>query len=247
MTTTVAPLAKTQRIERAEAPAVARDEYARFLDLLRSLSDDDWARPTDCTRWDVRGIVAHVLGWAETLTMRDFMRVNRLGKPVARELGGPLIDGVNEVLVRQRADASPAELVARLERVVPRSVAARSSVPSPMRLMPISTPEGRITLGYLNDHIFTRDAWIHRVDISRATRREMVLTAGHDGRIVADVVSDWAARHRRPFTLILDGPAGGVHRSGSDGEEHHLDAVEFCRVASGRATGTGLLGTRVLF
>jgi hypothetical protein len=209
MTTTVAPLAKTQRIEKGEAPALARAEYARFLDLLKSLSDDDWTRPTGCLRWDVRGIVAHVLGWAETLTMREFMRVNRLGKPVARELGGPLIDGANEVLVR--------------------------------------TPEGCITLGYLNDHIFTRDTWIHRVDISRATRREMVLTAGHDGRVVADVVSDWAARHRRSFTLILDGPAGGVHRSGSNGEEHHLDAVEFCRIASGRATGIGLLGTRVLF
>lgn len=245
--TTVAPVAEIRRIQKAEAPAIAGAEYARFLDLLRSLDEDDWTKPTDCTRWDVRAMVAHVLGWVETLTMRDFQRLNRLGKPVARELGGPQIDGVNEVLVRQRADIPPLELVARLERGVPPALAARASVPAPLRLIPISTPEGRVTLGFLNDHIFTRDGWIHRVDITRATNREMVLTADHDSRIVADVVFDWQSRHRRPFTLILEGPAGGVYERGTGGEEHRLDAVEFCRIVSGRAAGTGLLATKVLF
>ena len=120
-------------------------------------------------------------------------------------------------------------------------------VAAPLRLMPIGTPEGRINLGYLTDHIFTRDLWIHRVDICRATGREMTLTAAHDGRVVADVVADWADRHGRPFTLILEGPAGGAYRRGSGGEELRLDAVDFCRIVSGRAEGTGLLATKVLF
>ena len=38
--------------------------------------------------------------------------------------------------------------------------------------------------------ILTRDTWMHRVDISRATGRDLVLTAEHDGRIVADVVDE---------------------------------------------------------
>jgi uncharacterized protein (TIGR03083 family) len=245
--TTIAPLAETRRIEKSEAPALARAEYDRFLELLRSLNDRDWTQPTDCDRWSVRDIAAHVLGWAETLTVRQLMRVNRLGKPVARELGGPLLDGMNEVLLRQRAGLSPAELVDRLEQVVPKAVAARSRVPAPLRLMPIATPEGRINLGYLNDHIFTRDLWIHRVDICRATGREIALTPHHDSRVVADVVADWADRHGRPFTLVLDGAAGSVHRRGSGGEQLRLDAVEFCRIVSGRAEGTGLLATKVLF
>jgi uncharacterized protein (TIGR03083 family) len=245
--TTIAPLTQIRRIERAEAPALALAESNRFLDLLRSLRDDDWSKPTDCTRWDTRGIAAHVLGWSETLSMRQMMRLQRLGKPVARELGGSLIDGMNEVLVRQRADIPPAELLARLEQALPRAVAARSSVPAPLRLLPMSTPEGRINLGYLNDHIFTRDMWIHRVDITRATGARMELTADHDSRIVADVAADWGGRHRRPFALVLEGPAGGVYERGSGGEEHRLDAVAFCRIVSGRAEGTGLLATRVLF
>jgi uncharacterized protein (TIGR03083 family) len=240
-------VARSGRIHRAEAPALASAEYGRFLDLVRTLRDDDWGKPTDCTRWDVRGIVAHVLGWAETLTMREFMRVQRLGKPVARELGVPLLDGMNEVLVRQRADVSPAELLTRLERAAPKAVAARASVPAPMRLLPVSTPNGRINLGFLNDHIYTRDLFIHRVDITRATGSEMVVTADHDARIVADVVADWTAAHRQPFALVLDGPAGGRFTNGVGGEEHRLDAVEFCRIVSGRAAGTELLATPVLF
>ncbi len=36
----------------------------------------------------------------------------------------------------------------------------------------------------------TRDVWIHRIDICRATGRLSVLTAGHDGRLLADMVAD---------------------------------------------------------
>jgi hypothetical protein len=88
---------------------------------------------------------------------------------------------------------------------------------------------------------------MHRVDITRATGREMVLTADHDGRLVADVVAEWARRHGQPFTLHLTGPAGGVFTQGTGGDELTLDAVEFCRTLSGRANGAGLLTQEVPF
>jgi hypothetical protein len=68
-----------------------------------------------------------------------------------------------------------------------------------------------------------------------------------DRHIVADVVAEWAERHGRPYRLILDGPAGGTFQYGNAGEAHELDAVEFCRIVSGRAPGTGLLSTGVAF
>lgn len=72
-------------------------------------------------------------------------------------------------------------------------------------------------------------------------------SSAHDGRIVADVVKEWARRHGRPFTLVLTGPAGGEYTQG-DGDEHiELDAIEFCRALSGRGTGTGLLIQTVPF
>jgi len=88
---------------------------------------------------------------------------------------------------------------------------------------------------------------MHRVDIARASGTALQLTAEHDGVLVADVVAEWSARHGQPYTLRLTGPAGGTWSSGVDGPQVELDAVEFCRVLSGRETGTGLLATEVPF
>ena len=98
-----------------------------------------------------------------------------------------------------------------------------------------------------NDVVYTRDTWMHRVDISRVVDRQVELTAEHDGVLVRDVVQEWASRHRQPFSLTLTGPAGGVFGAGADGPPLELDAVEFCRVVSGRGSGPGLLAQPVPF
>ena len=121
-----------------------------------------------------------------------------------------------------------------------------------MRRIPLKQPMPNGTvetwhLAYLLDVILLRDPWMHRVDISHAVGRPMVLTADHDGRIIADVVAEWAGRHGNPFTLRLTGPAGGMYVQGSAGPELELDAVEFCRILSGRAPGEGLLTEFVPF
>jgi hypothetical protein len=102
-------------------------------------------------------------------------------------------------------------------------------------------------LGYLLDVVLTRDTWMHRVDLARATGRPMVLTPAHDGRLVAEVVAEWARRHRQPFVLHLQGAAGGTFTAGEGGEQIDLDAVEFCRILAHRASGTGLLAHEVPF
>jgi hypothetical protein len=97
------------------------------------------------------------------------------------------------------------------------------------------------------DRIYTRDAWMHRIDLARATGRPLVLTPDHDGRLMADVVAEWASAHGRPFRLVLTGPAGGAWTDGDGGAGLTLDAVEFARTASGRVAGTGLLAHQVPF
>jgi hypothetical protein len=72
-------------------------------------------------------------------------------------------------------------------------------------------------------------------------RRRPVLTAAHDGRIIADMVADWAAAHHHPFALHLTGPAGGSYATGSDGPTANIDAIDWAWTVSGRAPGTGLL------
>ena len=102
-------------------------------------------------------------------------------------------------------------------------------------------------MSYLMDVILTRDPWMHRSDIAAATGVPMQLTAEHDGVIVADVVAEWARRHGRSYDLTLTGTAGGHWHDGPDGERLTMDAIEFCRLISGRGSGSGLLATAVPF
>jgi uncharacterized protein (TIGR03083 family) len=232
-------------IGRPEATALAQAEYERFADLLRALPPSAWDLPTDCTRWSVKDVAAHIVGETEAFASpREFVRQWRPAARVRREVGSPyLIDGVNEVQVRDRRTASPAELVARLVAAAPRATRTRSRLPAPLRVVPVVFPPpiGRRSVAYLVDLVITRDVWMHRVDIARAAGVDLVLTPEHDGRIVADIVSDWAATHPDPFLLELTGPAGGTFRRGA-AEANTVDAVEFVRIVSGRAPGEGVLG-----
>jgi hypothetical protein len=115
-------------------------------------------------------------------------------------------------------------------------------MPRLLRRVPLRVPQvvgdhvERWSNGYLVDVILTRDTWMHRMDVARATGRLPELTAEHDGRIVADVVEEWAERHGRPYRLELTGPAGGTFGRGAP--ELAMDAVDFCRVLSGRQPTT---------
>ena len=64
--------------------------------------------------------------------------------------------------------------------------------------------------------IYTRDVWMHTVDIARAIGRPVDVTHPVNRRIVGDVVVEWVGRHGHSVDLILTGPAGGHYRTGSD-------------------------------
>src|SRR3954470_3927287 len=247
-----APSARTipdmKDIRHDEWMAMSEEEYRRIGRLLADLGDDDWQRPTDCTEWDVRDLVAHLVGNAEmSASVREMRRQQKLGRRLRP--GGPDIDGMTAVQVQERVDVPPDQLVRDLADVAVRAVRARRRIPAPLRALPIpfGPPLGTRPLGYLMGCIYTRDAWLHRVDLARATGRPLELNAEHDGRIVADVVAEWASVHRQPYRLTLTGPAGGQFAAGTGGESITLDAVEFARTLSGRAAGTGLLAHGVPF
>ena len=228
--------------------AAATEEYRRLAELLADLSHEQWRRPTDCAGWDVHDLVAHLVGAAEsTASIRELRRQQKLGRRLRP--GAPDVDGMNDVQVRERAEVTPDDLRRALADAGARGVRARNRIPAPLRAIriPFGPPLGTRPLGYLMDRIYTRDAWLHRVDLARATDRPLELTADHDGRIVADIVAEWATVHGQPYRLTLTGPAGGTWSRGQDGEQLTLDAVEFARVLSGRAEGTGLLAHAVPF
>ena len=255
-TTETAPALSTQPrrpgLERGTALRLAGEEYAALVAQLRDLSPEDWRRDTCCTGWDVHAMACHVLGMAEFAASPVEQAKQGLK---AKRRGGLFIDALTAVQMEKHLHRTPAEVVEGLAVAGPRAAKGRRRTPALLRKVRMGKQPvdetGRLTetwtLGYLTDVILTRDTWMHRSDIVTATGRSMTLTAEHDGVLVADVVADWAGRHGQPCALTLTGPAGGAWTWGSGGPSYELDAVEFCRVLSGRGTGEGLLATRVPF
>ncbi len=256
-TTTTAPGVRRARMDRDEAAELAPEAYDKLLRDLRMLDETEWKAQTQCPGWDVRDMAGHVVGMAAmAASLRETLRQDRL----ARRAGGPsYIDALTDLQVREQAGLDVATLLDRFEEIGPRAARWRARMPGLMRRVPLQTPQAvgdqleRWSTGYLVEVILTRDTWMHRMDIARATGRRTELTPHHDGRIVADVVDEWADRHQQPYRLELTGPAGGEYGSGEAADVPPLvmDAVDFCRVLSGRAADTPvqhvLLGTAVPF
>ena len=251
-TAAVASGPRRPALDRRTAMRLAADEYGRFLDQLRELSPEQWASSTECPGWDVCAMVAHVLAMAEgSASVRENLR--QLREARRRTGDGEFIDALTALQVEKHRDVAPAELLSRFADVAPRAARGRRRTPRVLRSMKMPVPQtiGGVSevwaMGYLVDVILTRDTWMHRVDIARATGRDLHLTADHDGVLVADVAAEWLQRHGRPCRLHLTGPAGGRWERGEAGPLVELDAVEFCRILSGRGDGDGLLAVPVPF
>lgn len=231
-------------IGRDEGTRLSRAQYVRLVNTLDTLSPDEWAAPTACTGWDVKAVAGHVLGVLESVRWpREFVRQY----VASRRLGlADWIDALNAVQVRDHADWSPARVAGRLRTLVEPGLRMRARVPAPLRnavrlRMDVA---GRVSLGWIIDVIYTRDVFIHRIDVARATGRDLVLD-DVERRIVADMVREWAARHGEPVTLVLTGPAGETYACRGGGREVVADAVEFTLAVAGRAPVEGALGTPV--
>lgn len=232
-------------IKRGEGLLLSRIEYARFADLLDALAPEEWAAPTDCAGWDVKAVASHVLGNLEGLRRpREFVRQYRL----ARREKGPWLDALNAVQVREHAAWEPQRVAAELRAIVEPALRMRMRTPLLVRTLvrPVLPVAGRVPLSWIADVVYTRDTFLHRVDVCRATGREVVADEVEE-RVIADIVREWAARHGQPVVLRLTGPAGATYVSGTGGAEIECDAVEFARFVGGRGNPTGLLATPVQY
>jgi uncharacterized protein (TIGR03083 family) len=241
-------------LDRKVAMRLAATEYRRVADALADLDADDWAKPTDCPGWDVRALGCHIVGMATMVKgRRESARQQKLAAIAVQRDGVEPVDALTALQVDERADWTPADVVSGARAIAPRAARGRRFTPYVVRRRTLPAAQlvngvrEEWTIGYLVDTILTRDPWMHRTDLAAATGRPMHLTADHDGRIVADVVEEWAERHGQPYRLTLGGPAGGTWTRGTDGEQIEMGAVEFCRILSGRGAGSGLLATQVPF
>ena len=198
----------------ADAMALAGTQYDRLVVFARDLQGHDWSRPADCTLWDVHALLAHNLGNMESnVSLRVMAHQITTAKKRAKVAGTQMIDELTALQVAERADLAPDDLVLRLAAVVGPALAGRRRVPAPLRRMvrlEAPPPLTSMTLGYLNDHVYTRYMWMYRVDICRATGRDVMVDDDHDRRVVATIVCDWAVGHGADFDLTLARPGRRV-------------------------------------
>lgn len=254
MTTTIDQITPITR--RTDAAEVATRAYDDLIALLETLQGDDWQAPTECPGWTVSDMVGHLIGSGKAAaSKRELIRQNLHGFRHASEYDGNPMDAYNALQIDEHASLTPSERLAALKAVAPSAVRGRMRTPALLRAVSMSAKtngsivEGMPTkgnVGHLMDAIYTRDVFMHRIDIARAAGREPS-SGENDRRIVEDAVAEWARRHEQPVEVVLSGPAGTTFVQGSGGPRIEMDALEFCRVLSGRAKGDGLLETKIFF
>ena len=211
----------------------------RFLVLIESLGPEDWSKPTPCTAWDVHDMVAHQAGgyasgagYGEML--RQYLRIPSRGQLPE--------DAINALQVGERRDKSSAELIAELKLVGMRAIHNWAYGFRAIKWITIPHPVGgMMSVRDLMWVTHSRDTWMHRLDICRATDRPFEQTREHDGRINELVVRDVAKKlgkklNGRAIDLKLTGIAGGTWRIGprDPQAEMEMDVLDFNIFVSGR-------------
>ena len=111
---------------------------------------------------------------------------------------------MNEAQLRARRQWTPAGCYPSCGTATPAAaLKTRRRLPAPIRALPL-LPTGTaldVRIGwqpmrYLFDMGFTRDVWMHRIDITRAAGAPPQVTTEHDARIIADIVAEWSHRHQ---------------------------------------------------
>jgi uncharacterized protein (TIGR03083 family) len=215
--------------------------YATYTDWCRTFSADDLATPSLCPDWDVRGVVAHVIGVEAVL---DGWEPSTESPPPFEKMG---------------------EFAGALARLDPDGVASKVAEVTASRLdhlrsmdagavdAPSITPTGVRTYGdFLRIRVF--DLWVHAHDIAIPLGRtvepatistEMALdeVAGAIGYIVGkkvglpdgmSAVVHVTGDAARDLAVVVDGRARAVDTIDDPDVELMADVETFVLLAAGR-------------
>ncbi len=152
-------------------------ERTRLLDLLKSLREDDWRRPSPCPGWTVLGLASHLLGDDFSLLSRQ--RDNYMGTASPEGLSeGEFIDWLDELQrewVRSARRLSPRLLVELLEWTGPRLVAVLGGEDLSQRSGHVSWAGPDPAPRWLDQLRDLSEYWIHRQQLLEAVARPVDL------------------------------------------------------------------------
>lgn len=146
-----------------EAIDALRAEREEVLNLARSLSEDEWAAPSDCDGWRVQDVITHM-----TMGMRQVVDPASVPQPEGD------VDDVEqdmELGVSVRKDWKPADVVADYETVSAQAIAVFASLqdePLASTIIPMKNLGSHPM--HLVPNAFAFDHYCHlRVDILKPT------------------------------------------------------------------------------
>ena len=170
------------KLPKESVVAGLHDVWQRLDDLLAGLDDADWERSTCLPGWDVKAIVAHVIGTENVLlgAAQPAVEVSEATHPHVRNDIGKF----NEAWVEALSSQPPALLLARFRGDVARRKQALADM-SPEAWDAVSfTPAGQDTYGrFMRIRVF--DQWMHELDI-----RDAVGEPGGDEGPAAELALD---------------------------------------------------------
>jgi uncharacterized protein (TIGR03083 family) len=142
-----------------------------LLDLLPSLSDDDWTQPTDLPGWTVHDVAAHLAHLEAVLAGHD-------DEMLMRGPDGQVSADYTQLGVEARADRAPADLIEEFRSAVDsRTKRFDAQLPDPAE--PASVTPGGVDWTW---EVLLRnraiDMWAHEQDIRRAVGRPGGLGSG---------------------------------------------------------------------
>jgi uncharacterized protein (TIGR03083 family) len=158
---------------------LGRDERLDFADFLAGLSAEQWDRPTLCTDWRVRDVVAHIMSYEGMTTAQLVGRFLR---------GGLMTDRINALGVADLAGHPSERLVAMVrEHAYPRGLGAGFG--------------GRIAL---TDNMIHQQDVRRALGMPRAIAAERLTVALDFARFAPLIRGAWRARGTRLVATDLD-------------------------------------------
>ena len=158
-------------------PVVAAlgEVWGRLDELLGGLDDAEWETPTCLPGWDVKAVVAHVIG-TESMLLGDSAPAVEVDQE-ARDHVRNDIGRFNEAWVVAVADEKPADVLTRFrDRIALRRAALEATGQEQWDTVGF-TPAGQDTYGrFMRIRVF--DCWLHEQDIRDALGRP----GGEQGR-----------------------------------------------------------------
>ena len=214
-------------LPQAEVVQGIQQELEGFADLLRSLDERDWARPSRCEGWTVSDVAGHLVG-----AFADLVAGRNEGQGTAE---------VSERQAAERRGHTAGEVADELDEVTVRTVKMVASFSDAVWAGQAGGGY-ELTVGQAME-AFWCGAYVHADDIRAAVGRPSERGPGLRAGVlyVADVLTK---RSWGPAVLALDGmeevPVGDAG-GGSSARRITGDPLAFLLVATGRG-GPGTVG-----